>query len=40
MSEFEEWFRRTRKLFEEMDKMIDEIMRESFSAFRGRRGRE
>jgi len=35
MSEFEEWFRRTRKLFEEMDKMIEELMRESFGLFRG-----
>jgi HSP20 family protein len=39
MSEFEEWFRRTRKLFEEMDKMIDEMIRESFGAFREREGR-
>jgi HSP20 family protein len=39
MSEFEEWFRRTRKLFEEMDKMIDEMIRESFGAFGGREGR-
>ena len=39
MSEFEEWFRRTRKLLEEMDKMIDEMIRESFGAFRGREGR-
>jgi len=39
MSEFEEWFRRTRKLFEEMDRMIDEMLRESFSAFREGRGR-
>jgi HSP20 family protein len=39
VSEFEEWFRRTRKLLEEMDKMIDEMIRESFGAFRGREGR-
>ena len=35
MSEFDEWLRRTRRLFEEMDKLIDELMRESFGAIRG-----
>lgn len=30
MSEFEEWFRRTRKFFEDIDKMFEEIFRESF----------
>jgi len=37
MSEFDEWLRRTRRLFEEMDRLIDELMRESFGEFR--RGR-
>lgn len=30
MSEFDEWLRRTRRLFDEMDRFIDELMRESF----------
>jgi len=29
MSEFDEWWKRTRKLFEEIDKLFEEIMRES-----------
>ncbi|MEM0459019.1 MAG: archaeal heat shock protein Hsp20 [Thermofilaceae archaeon] len=38
MSEFDEWLRRTRRLFEEMDRLIDEMMKESFETFRsGRR---
>ena len=30
MSEFEEWWKKTRKLFEEIDKLIEEMMREDF----------
>ncbi|MEM1521531.1 MAG: archaeal heat shock protein Hsp20 [Thermofilaceae archaeon] len=38
MSEFDEWLRRTRRLFEEMDRLIDEMMKESFETFKsGRR---
>jgi len=39
MSEFEEWWRRTRKFFEDIDRMIDEMMREAFRVpeERGRR---
>jgi len=39
MSEFEEWWRRTRRFFEEIDRMIDEMMREAFRVpeERGRR---
>jgi len=29
MSEFDEWWRRTRKLFEEIDKLFEEVMKES-----------
>jgi len=29
MSEFESWWRRTRKLFEDFDKLFDELMKES-----------
>lgn len=38
MSEFDEWFRRVRKLMEEMDKMFEEMVRGSL-AFEGRGGR-
>jgi len=37
--EFDEWLRRTRRLFEEMDRLIDEIMRESFEEIERGRGR-
>lgn len=39
MSEFDEWWRRTRKFFEDIDRMIDEMMREAFRVpeERGRR---
>ena len=30
MSEFEEWWRRTRKFIEDIDRMFDELMREAF----------
>ncbi|QOJ78172.1 Hsp20/alpha crystallin family protein [Infirmifilum lucidum] len=36
MSEFEEWFKRVRKLMDEFDKMFEEIAREPF--IEGRRG--
>jgi len=35
MYEFDEWLRRTRRLFEEFDKLFDELMRESLEAFEG-----
>lgn len=38
MSEFEEWWHRTRKLFDEIDKLFDELTRESFESItRGQR---
>lgn len=37
MSEFDEWLRRTRKLFEEMDRMFEELIRESFEPIESRR---
>ncbi len=35
MYEFDEWLRRTRRLFEEFDKLFDELMKESLEAFGG-----
>jgi len=37
MYEFDEWLRRTRRLFEEFDKLFDELMRESLEGFEGGR---
>ena len=39
MSEFEEWWRRTKRLFDEIDKLFDELIRESFEMGGGRRRR-
>lgn len=39
MSEFEEWWRRTKRLFDEIDKLFDELVRESFGMGGGRRRR-
>lgn len=39
MSEFDEWFRRTRKFFEEIDRMFEDLLRREFPAFE-ERGRE
>ena len=36
VSEFEEWWKRTRRLFDEIDKLFDELMRESFGVGRER----
>ncbi len=36
MSEFEEWWRRTRKFIEDIDRMFDELMREAFRLPEGR----
>ncbi|HDH06771.1 MAG TPA: Hsp20/alpha crystallin family protein [Thermoproteales archaeon] len=33
--EFDEWWKRTRKLFEEIDRLFDEMMREALSEERG-----
>ena len=38
MAEFDEWWRRTRRFFEEIDRMFDELFREAF-AEAGRPGR-
>lgn len=38
MSEFDEWYRRVRKFMDEIDKMFEEMFRESF-AFESRGGR-
>lgn len=35
MYEFDEWWKRTRKLFEEIDRLFDEMMREAISEERG-----
>jgi len=37
MSEFDEWWRRTRKFIEEIDKMFDEMFREAFGMAEGRK---
>lgn len=37
MSEFDEWWKRTRKLFEDIDRLFDELFREPFTEGRARR---
>ena len=39
MYEFDEWMKRTRRLFEEMDRLIDELMRDAMRGFEEGRGR-
>lgn len=39
MYEFDEWLRRTRRLFEEFDKLFEELMREGLESYEGGRRR-
>ena len=39
MSEFEEWWRRTRRLFKEIDKLFEEMFKSSFEELGGREGK-